>query len=345
MIVGGGPAGVSAAIHLTRAGISVGIITTEASSDLAGEHVAPQGRLALQDLGVHASNGFIKPSYGVEASWGRDEPILHSQITDPFGEAWRTDRPKVNNALLQLAVSAGVTVLHRHRFVSVTKRPEGWSVLHRGATINTTTCRFIIDATGRWARVARAMGAHRQRLDMLCGIASVLQTRQPAGVLRVEATAYGWWYAVTLPNEQTLVALISDADILRRLDAFDASTWSQLVSRTRLASAVAGPANSIVAYPCETMTLDHVVGTGWLAVGDAAAVFDPLSSLGVSKALQSGRDAARAVQEHFAGSTAALSHYAHTRTREFATYLKDRERHYAIESRWRHEPFWQRRAA
>jgi flavin-dependent dehydrogenase len=38
---------------------------------------------------------------------------------------------------------------------------------------------------------------------------------------------------------------------------------------------------------------EAVAGTGWVAAGDAAAAFDPLSSMGIGFSLRSGMEAAR----------------------------------------------------
>ena len=48
-------------------------------------------------------------------------------------------------------------------------------------------------------------------------------------------------------------------------------------------------------WSAETSALRNVFGVGWVAVGDAACAFDPLSSLGICNALESGRSAADAI--------------------------------------------------
>lgn len=78
-------------------------------------------------------------------------------------------------------------------------------------------------------------------------------------------------------------------------------------------------------------------------MGDAAIAFDPLSSQGVYKALESGINAARAIQNYFAGDDTALQDYAVEVQREFDNYLLMRSEYYGRETRWPHSIFWQRR--
>ena len=81
----------------------------------------------------------------------------------------------------------------------------------------------------------------------------------------------------------------------------------------------------------------------WLAVGDAANAFDPLSGQGIYKALQSGILAAKAINEHLDGNALALAEYDQAMKQDYARYLQLRSEFYACESRWPDSIFWQRR--
>jgi flavin-dependent dehydrogenase len=88
-----------------------------------------------------------------------------------------------------------------------------------------------------------------------------------------------------------------------------------------------------------------VVNEAYIAVGDAANTFDPLSTMGVLKALQTGRSAAGVITQLFEGSSAALAEFAESRKQELLDHLNLRRRHYKIEQRWGDHPFWARRTA
>jgi flavin-dependent dehydrogenase len=80
-------------------------------------------------------------------------------------------------------------------------------------------------------------------------------------------------------------------------------------------------------------------GSNWLAAGDSASSYDPLSGRGVFKAVRHGVEAARAIAE---GSEEAYSAMVE---REFTEYVRQRRMYYAGERRWPGSIFWSRRAA
>ena len=81
-----------------------------------------------------------------------------------------------------------------------------------------------------------------------------------------------------------------------------------------------------------------IFGENWLAVGDSASSYDPLSGRGILKALRHGAGAARAIAEGSFESYAALVR------REFQDYVRQRRTFYADEQRWPGSNFWSRRA-
>ncbi|PYV02919.1 MAG: dehydrogenase, partial [Acidobacteria bacterium] len=89
--------------------------------------------------------------------------------------------------------------------------------------------------------------------------------------------------------------------------------------------------------------MDRIAGKNWLAVGDAAAAFDPLSSQGIQSALTSGLRAAQSVERYLNGDRVALPSYASWVNKNFAEYLLIRNRFYRRELRWPRSLFWQRR--
>ncbi|MDQ3913117.1 MAG: tryptophan 7-halogenase, partial [Actinomycetota bacterium] len=89
--------------------------------------------------------------------------------------------------------------------------------------------------------------------------------------------------------------------------------------------------------------MDLVTGNNWLAAGDAALAFDPLSSQGIYHALRSGLLAARAIEDCQAGDQTALGEYSWETQRRFDRYLRMRAEYYSQERRWSCSAFWQRR--
>ena len=112
---------------------------------------------------------------------------------------------------------------------------------------------------------------------------------------------------------------------------------------TRVRYETEAAAKELHVRSARTQRLDKAVGEAWLAVGDAAMSFDPLSSEGISKGLQMGRAAADAAAAFCQGKSSPLADYARDADAAFAEYLDARCNFYAAERRWPDSPFWKRR--
>lgn len=89
--------------------------------------------------------------------------------------------------------------------------------------------------------------------------------------------------------------------------------------------------------------LDRFGGKGWLAVGDAALSFDPLSSQGIFDAIYTGMKAAQAVDASLSGDTQAVEEYSTRLESIRAAYLERHRLVYETEARWPDRSFWRRR--
>jgi flavin-dependent dehydrogenase len=348
-VVGGGPAGISASISLARLGYSVCLASDRGcrATTIPAETWSARVATEASDLGFPLSKcgSNALPSSGLEALWSSPAPTFVSQILDPSGVSCHIDRSRMTDALVASAVGAGVPVRSNSRFVSAAKSPDGWSLRFRGA-VETISCRFVVDATGSAASVARALGARRLRHDLLCGVSAVFTSGAPFRMLAVEATPYGWWYATPLSGGRVMACLMSDTDILKEMRATLCRNWISLLRQTEFVTKLVGhelTPTTLRVHPCATAILDSMTGGSWLAVGDAASTFDPLSSAGVLKALTSGREAAMAAGHALAGDFAVLRGYADRVEKEFSAYLALRKRHYEMQPRWHSKPFWSRR--
>lgn len=105
-----------------------------------------------------------------------------------------------------------------------------------------------------------------------------------------------------------------------------------------------GPASPPRTFPAFSSCLSPVAGENWVAVGDAACCQDPLSGSGIARALDTGIQAARAIDARLrTGQATALTAYAKWVADGFARYWITRLAYYAMERRWPESPFWRRR--
>jgi hypothetical protein len=161
----------------------------------------------------------------------------------------------------------------------------------------------------------------------------------------VEAQPDGWWYSSYLPGGDAVVAWMSDADIVRSLNLHQPALWMEHLLRSHLTSARienAEPQANPDVWSAQSQRLTQVHGDGWVAAGDAAATFDPLSSAGILKALRSGKIASFVALDSLEGRDSS-QRYQDLADREYCGYLNTRREFYRMEQRWPQSPFWQRR--
>jgi flavin-dependent dehydrogenase len=166
----------------------------------------------------------------------------------------------------------------------------------------------------------------------------------PRTSLLVEAAEHGWWYAMPLPGNRTLVGYVTDRLVWTGGEA-RANHFSALVSATRHVRERVGTRRLLFVRgrACPSAVLSRCAGDSWAAVGDAAALVDPLSGAGIRTAVQTGRVAAKAIAASLNGDLQALAGYQARRRAEFLEYANARRAHYGLETRWSDRLFWQRR--
>ena len=122
--------------------------------------------------------------------------------------------------------------------------------------------------------------------------------------LLIEAAEDGWWYTTLLPGERLLAAFMTSPPLAAREAGPLARYWADQMERTqhvRRRAAGFVLEGDVCVKPASSCACHPVAGERWLAVGDAAMAFDPLSSMGISKALRMGLAAADVIQQFCGG--------------------------------------------
>jgi flavin-dependent dehydrogenase len=353
-VIGGGPAGAAAALSLAAEGRSVILIgRSHRSGFRAGEVLGPEIAPLLVQLGVWES--FLasgpQPAHGIWSAWGGRNLVAKDFVVSPYGPAWRVDRARFDEMLLTAAAKAGSRVALRFRRVTVRRNAGGWRINAEGSTeALTVDSRFVVDATGRAAAVARANGARWLGRDRLVALVGLLAKRTDTtasadDVLLVESAPIGWWYSTVLPSGDLVAALLTDADLVRDHSRAAAGAWCDaLVSAEFTALRAAGFTHSAFhVRPAGVGCLDRAAGVGWIAVGDAASTMDPLSGIGIAKGLQSAILGAGAISDALSGMQGGLDIHARRSREEFEASQRTGAAYYDLERRWSECPFWRRR--
>lgn len=316
--------------------------------DRIGETLPGAARRLLETLGVWERFAAAGHSHchARRSVWGAPDPVELDGLRDPLGPGWRLDRKRFEADLRAAAVTGGARLEAPVQVDRVIREGAGWRLALSGG--KTLMARAIVDSGGRASRLLRAEGRRRAAQDrLICAWADLPLEREPAEITYTESAPDGWWYTAPLPGGTRLLAFHTDSD----LAGAEALTPEALAGRARasptLSAEIAdsgmagpGPARICAAHGAR---LASPAGAGWLAVGDSALAFDPLSSQGLFNALYTGMTGGRATAAALAGDEDAVLAYASRLDEIWIAYEHHRRLYYGQERRWPEAPFWARR--
>ncbi len=332
-VIGGGPAGSTAATLLAQKGYTVVLVDKQRHPRPAvGESLLPDVWKYADLLGVTPvleGEGFVRKAGGI-VQWegatrqiafrdfGYDRPALH------------VERDRFDHLLLEHARSSGAqvfedVVVNRVSFRDGEPVELAWRQT-TGEEDGRLRCRYVVDASGQNAVVARQLGLREMHgaFQFLCvwgyftgadylGSDGALHPAQE--VLRTPPVTYvtslfdgeagahegGWAWYIPLRKSTSvgmMVPLARTALITGGLPAWHQFFIDQCVRLPRYAELlrpaqyVSGSLRVIRDY---SYRAGRMAGPGYFLAGDAAGFVDPIFSNGVTLALYSGTTAAWAI--------------------------------------------------
>ncbi len=343
-VLGGGIAGAAAALRLAQGGVRpLWIAAPRGDGFKPGEHLSAAALPLLKTLGSDAMlrAEVHRHAHSTYSAWGSDVLVERNAIVQLEGPPTVLDRVAFEDALTAQAIAAGAARIEAD-VTNLTIESRHWQVQTQGGA---HAARFLFDATGRKALVASRYATRFQADKLGCQYALFARSGDvvPPPVTLIEAEERGWWYLSLLADGRAVVNFYADTDLpghdtaaletaARGLHAigeylsdygFDACTAPKRIAT-----------NSTWVAPA--------IGAGWVAIGDAAAAFDPLSSHGMTTALWTAIQAADA---YLARDRGAMQAYAEAVAQGVQDYLTARHEVYTRETRWPDSPFWARRIA
>ncbi len=356
VIIGGGPAGCAAAIRLNQlTDLRVMLVERDACKQhQIGESIPPDTRVLIEVLGLWQTfqSQHHDPCLGSCSAWGSETLGYNDFIYNPMGHGWHLNRKNFNHMLQNTVQNSAVNYVNKTRFINSQPHKYGYKLRLKTANNNhSVNTRWVIDATGIKASFAHKAGArslHQDHQVCLSGFFNQGEADALNHLTILEATTYGWWYAARLPNHQTVVALACDRHFMQRFELRKPFNWLKLLMAQShyIAPQVASQQwqeNSLIINRTPSCINSQITGNHWLATGDAAAAYDPISAQGIYKALSQGIKAAETIKAQEQGSTTALQQYSLDIQQQYAIYLDQRNHLYQQEKRWQHLPFWQQR--
>jgi flavin-dependent dehydrogenase len=351
-IIGGGPGGSATALGLRTYAPSLSVVLIEASSYATpriGETLPPPAQTILEHLGVwepFQAQGHLEV-HGTRAVWGAGIPIENEYFYMPANKGWHLNRSAFDAMLAEQAERRGATLLLNTRLREAERINGSWHLTL--TSVDTVAARFTVDASGGSAVLARRLGARLVDNDHLVGIARFFEGVRGDPRILIEAFEQGWWYTAGLPNGRRITACMTDADLARRLGLSKPKQWGRILAAMETVGAMfrgKRACTPIVVRSSESRRLEPAAGDDWLAVGDSASRFDPLSSQGIVKALRSGIFASYAIGDLLTrDDDSGLRRYRRFISDEFRSYAETRTKYYQQEQRWPTREFWLRRHA
>ena len=336
-IVGAGPAGSSAAISLARKGYSVILLERAIfpREKLCGDFLNPANWPLLERLGVvdeilsleHEKVTAFRISTFSGAEAAISFPSRNGRTL--FGLGLR--RSSLDDLLLRSAQREGVQVKQGCKVGSLAKEVGGWSVMlgdqSKGQSVSST---FLIGADGRNSWVAHRLGlALPGKADKYVAFQTHLRgARGVKGNVQIHCFPGGYAGLVGLGGESAnLCFVVENSNTTKKGISLEALLENHLYKNISLRESLKG--SEIVGklrstYPVH-LPPRRSYGDGYLLVGDAARVSEPVTGEGVYFALRSGILAAKVMDLAFKrGNGSAEQLACYLRLCQKAFYFRQR---------------------
>ena len=359
MIVGGAPAGASAALSLlTYTNRDLMLVDhSNLCQQRVGEHVSASIFSLLEYLKLEKQDfdpGCFMPAYGNVSYWGQDIPSNVHTISTPEGPTYQLDRESFDLKMIEVVAERGGLIFPRTRCTDFEQLEDNtWMVTlsHPKEGAYRVHARWLMDATGRQAGICKQVGAPAVKHDSLMGLGFFFRLgagQEAPHEQMIEATPLGWWYAARLPGQMMTATFFTDADIIAERQLQKSGNWMDLLRESRHLKHKLNGSTLISKKPwvrnaCSQIT-DATRVANFVAIGDAATSFDPISSLGIGSAMTSACYGARLAHAQLVGGASSdRGLFQKDLQANFARYLETRAVCYAAEGRWPSSPFWARR--
>jgi len=341
-IIGGGPAGSTAATLLARAGRRVIVFEREKFPRFhIGESLLPFSMKAFTRMGLHEKilgAGFLK-KYGGEIMGACSDTGTKFYFKDGYrsqtDHAYQVTRGDFDKLLLDHAAESGAEVHEETAVDGVEFSNDGVELSVRSnGTSDTIRARYLVDASGRASVLGRQFKIkktyeHLQKLSIFAHYDDVWRAEGVDGTLTVLLRAVDrWFWLIPLTAERTSVGVVLDSGTFRESkrsaeDFLEQALAEQPTIAKRMTNA--RRVSKVYVEADFSYRSARLHGDRWLLTGDAAGFIDPIFSSGVFLAVLSGErcaDALNEVLDHPWKAKRLFTQYERSVNRAMDVYLR-----------------------
>lgn len=329
IVIGGGPAGATAATLVSLQGHRVLLLEKERFPRYQiGESLIPVTVHAIGAmLGLREEiqrAGFVRKNGGT-FRWGiREEPwsFKFGGLPDldkaDADYAYHVERARFDQMLLDNARRRGVDVRERHAVTDVIDqhgRVSGVRYVDDTGKERHAQARFVVDASGSTSTLYHRVGARVyseffRNVALFCYFENAgRMPGEAAGNVLSAAFREGWFWFIPLSDTLTSVGLVIARDYAHTLQQDHEAVMRRAIDACPLIKRLLAPATRITngmygrfrVRRDYSYTSDHLWRPGLALVGDAACFVDPVFSTGVHLATYAALLAARTVNTVLAG--------------------------------------------
>lgn len=313
-IVGGGPAGSTAATLLAKAGRRVIVLEREKFPRFhIGESLLPFSMTTFDRLGVREKlDRTFLPKYGGEIMAACGTRGVKFYFKDGFrsqrDQAYQVTRSDFDKLLLDHSRENGAEVCEETEVTRIDFADDRVKLEIESANDGRSNieARYLLDCSGRQTLLGSRFKVkktydHLQKFSVFAHYENIDRLpEKDATLIRMVRGLDRWFWMIPLTETRTSIGVVMDTKAFRGTKlspeaALEKFIAEQPLMAERMKTAVrVSPVYSATDYSYRNLQL---TGDRWLMVGDAAGFIDPVFSSGVFLALMSAEKAADTLEE------------------------------------------------
>jgi halogenation protein CepH len=330
IVVGGGPAGSTAATVVAKRGHRVLLLERETFPRYQiGESLLPatvHGLCRILGVADEVQRAGFTLKRGGTLRWGRDpEPWQFSfamtpRVPEPTATAFQVERSRFDEILLRGAQRAGVEVREGspvRRVVADDERVRGVEYTDADGNSRTAHAPYVIDASGNTSRIHGGVGGGRVYSDFFRNLAVFgyfaggARLPEPnSGNIFCAAFDAGWLWYIPLRDDLTSVGAVISPEHTPAVQRDARAAWRDMIAACPEVSRLVAGVPEATEPPYDQVRVRRDWSywkksfwtPGMALVGDAACFVDPVLSSGVHLATYGALLAARSVNSALDGS-------------------------------------------